>query len=352
MNDKNQKFIRKLTEKKEELALKITDLHFKNHPELDKKYGEKGREKCREDAIYHLNYLIEAIQLDSQELFNHYLEWAFYMLDARKIPIDDLVKNIQFINEVISGEFSDDEAAIAETFLERGAEHLKNMEAGEETFLLPENPLVKEAKMYLNHLLSGKRDQAAHLIDQLVERGVTVPEIYEHIFQATQYEVGTLWQKNVITVAHEHYCTAATQLIMSRLYPIIFSGKKNGLKLIACSVASELHEIGIRMVSDFFEMDGWDTYYMGSNMPENHLLQSLREHEANLLAISVTLPIHINRVKSIIQKVRDNPDFRDLKIMTGGYPFGIIPDLTEKVGADATAVNARKAILEANALMN
>lgn len=352
MSNQKEQFIRQLQAKKGELAEKITELHFKNHPELDKKYGEQGREKCREDAIYHLNYLIEAVQVDSQELFNHYLEWAYNMLDARNIPIDDLVSNIHYIKEVISGEFSADTAGMALSMLEKGAEHLENLEPEDETFLIPGNPLVDEAQQYLNHLLCGKRDQAANLIDQLVEKGIPVSDIYEHIFQATQYEVGALWQRNVITVAHEHYCTAATQLIMSRLYPIIFSGKKNGLKLIACSVASELHEIGIRMVSDFFEMDGWDTYYMGSNMPEAHLLHSLREHEADLLAISVTLPIHISRVESIIRSVRDNPDFRDLKIMTGGYPFGIVPNLTEKVGADATAINARQAISKANSMMN
>ena len=352
MNDKQQNFIRHLSAKKGELAVKITDLHFNRNPELDKKYGEQGREKCREDAIYHLNYLIEALQIESPELFHHYLEWAWHMLDARNLPIDDLVHNIRYITEVLSGEFPEDEAEMALSYLESGAEHLENLEPEIESYLLPDQPLSHEAKQYLNYLLKGKRDQAARLIDQLLDKGTAVEDIYEHIFQATQYEVGFLWQRNEINVAHEHYCTAATQLIMSRLYPQIFSGEKNGLKLIACSVASELHEIGIRMVSDFFEMDGWDTYYMGSNMPEEHLIQSLREHDANLLAISVTLPIHISRVESIIRNVRNKPEFRDLRIMAGGYPFGIIPGLTEKIGADATALNARQAILKANEMVN
>ncbi len=352
MCDKKKQFISEITAKKYELAAKITDLHFKRHPELDKKYGDLGRKRCREDAVYHLEYLIEAILIDSQELFNHYLEWAFNMLSTRNIPIDDLVQNIQCIREVISGEFSDDASNRALRFLEKGEEHLKNLETDVKTFLIPGNPYVDEARQYLTHLLKGERNLAGDLIDELVNMGVTVAEIYEHVFQVTQYEVGALWQKNEITVAHEHYCTAATQLIMSRLYPIIFSNKKNGRKLIACSVASELHEIGIRMVSDFFEMDGWDTYYMGSNMPELHLLNSIQEHDANLLAISVTMPIHISRAESIIRKVRANPDFGHLKIMAGGYPFSIVPGLAEIIGADATALNARLAISKANAMVN
>lgn len=252
-------------------------------------------------------------------------------------------KNQSFVQELSSkkGELS-----------HRVTDHMGNHVPEERSFLLPDQPFSSEAKSYLQNLLNGDRNQAALLIDELVEKQVSIADIYEHIFQATQYEVGALWQRNEITVAHEHYCTAATQLIMSRLYPKIFSGERNGLKMIACSVANELHEIGIRMVSDFFEMDGWDTYYLGSNIPEAELIKSIRENDANLLAISVTLPIHISRVESIIRNIRNSPDLKNLKIMTGGYPFRVIPGLTEKVGADATAINARQAIIKANEIVS
>ncbi|MDZ7689585.1 MAG: cobalamin-dependent protein [Balneolaceae bacterium] len=237
-------------------------------------------------------------------------------------------------------------------YLESGQTHLDNLEPQHQSYLRPENPLHEEAREYLSLLLNGRRQEAAELIDKLVEREVPISDIYEHIFQATQYEVGVLWQRNEITVAHEHYCTAATQLIMSRLYPLVFSGQKKDARLVACSVSEELHEIGIRMVSDFFEMDGWDTYYMGSNMPDRHLLQSIREHEADLLAISVTLPLHIGKVEQLIQDIRSKSEFDHLKIMAGGYPFTIIEDLEKRIGADATARTARQAVQKANTMVH
>jgi len=106
------------------------------------------------------------------------------------------------------------------------------------------------------------------------------------------------------------------------------------------------------MVADFFEMDGWDTHYMGSNMPDAHLIESLRQYEANLLAISVTLPMHINKVKELINSIRNMDEFSHLKIMAGGYPFGIVPELEKSVGADATAKNARQAVKTANSMLN
>lgn len=73
--------------------------------------------------------------------------------------------------------------------------------------------------------------------------GTPVKEIHLHVFQPAQYEVGRLWQMNRITVAQEHYCTAATQLIMSQLYPHIFASVKNGCTLGATCVGGDLHEV-------------------------------------------------------------------------------------------------------------
>ena len=352
MKNRNQEIIEKLQDNKSDLAGRITVLHFEKHPELEKRYGITGRKKCYEDAIFHLDYLIEALRMNSEKLFIHYLEWAFYMLEARNVPLNDLVDNAGFIKKAIREHFPIDDMDKALEFIDAGITHLENLKPSEETHLVPENPLLDEAREYMELLLKGKRRQAGEIIDELVKKDTPIPDIYEHIFQATQYEVGVLWQRNIITVAHEHYCTAATQLIMSRLYPQIFSNKKKGFKMVACSVTSELHEIGIRMISDFFEMDGWDTYYMGSNMPDNHLIEALRENEANLLAISVTLPIHLNKAKELIRKIKEMDEFRLLTIMAGGYPFRMIPDLYKKIGADTTAATARQAIEAANRLVN
>ena len=57
---------------------------------------------------------------------------------------------------------------------------------------------------------------------------------------------------------------------------------------MAACIADELHEIGIRMVADFFEMDGWDTYYIGSDVSSTAILQVVEKHEAKVLALSVT----------------------------------------------------------------
>lgn len=127
--------------------------------------------------------------------------------------------------------------------------------------------------------------------------------------------------------------------------------EKSDKKLVACSVADELHEMGIRMVSDFFEMDGWDTHYLGANMSDEHLIKLLNKNKPDILAISVTMPLHIDKAAQLIKKVRADEQTSKIKILVGGYPFGIVPDLWKKIGADASAKSAKEAIGIANEII-
>ncbi|SHM77793.1 Methanogenic corrinoid protein MtbC1 [Cyclobacterium lianum] len=347
-----EKIDRIILQNKLGLAEKITELHFQKNPDLDKKYGDAGRDRCQEDACYHLEFLAEALAMDHPEIYGNYILWAAGMLEARKISRYDLEVNLIYIERVLQEFFGKREAAALQPYfaLARQKLNLKVTDPG--SFFRDENPLKKEAEQYLQYLLNADRQAAARLINKLVDQGKSVKDIYLHIFQVTQYEVGLLWQCNHISVAHEHYCTAATQLIMAGLYPKIFSSPKIGKRMVACSIAGELHEMGIRMLADIFEMEGWDTFYLGANMPHVQLLEALNTYRADLLAISVTLPTHVSHAGRLIQKIRCSREFGKLKILVGGYPFKINAGLWKKVGADGFAENADGAVLTAKRLVD
>jgi methanogenic corrinoid protein MtbC1 len=119
--------------------------------------------------------------------------------------------------------------------------------------------------------------------------------------------------------------------------------------MIAASIGNELHEIGIRMVADFFEMEGWNTYYLGANVPQNSFLQEIKNKKPNIVAISVTISFNLQNISALIQKIRKiDPN---VKIMVGGYPFLVDTKLWEKVGADASAQNAQEALKLAEKLV-
>jgi methanogenic corrinoid protein MtbC1 len=219
------------------------------------------------------------------------------------------------------------------------------------TFLDGNAPLSPLAHQYFRALRRGERQLASRMVLDAVAAGTPVKEIYLHVFQTAQYEIGRLWQTNDITVAEEHYCTAATQLIMSQLYPHIFATAKIGRTMVATSVAGDLHELGVRMVADFFEMDGWDTFYLGANTPHASVIATVVERQASVLAISATITFHVEAVRALIAAVRKDPDAGGVRILVGGYPFNRNPDLWRNVGGDGYAPDAQEAILLADQLV-
>lgn len=333
-----------------ELAEIIAVKHFQLKPELETRYGAAGRAKCRQDAAYHLSYLSEALQSAQPALFSDYILWAKSMLAGRGIPDTDLADNLLILRDSLAEVLPKDFREIACEYVDAGITELANsVEKPESQKQFPFQELTQK---YLDALLDGRRDVASRLILEAYDSGVSVKDIYLNVFQMAQYEIGRLWQTNKISVAQEHYCTAATQMIMSQLYPYIFSSDRNGKTIVATCVSGDLHEIGVRMVSDFFEMAGWDTFYLGADVPVNDLLQTLKERRADLVLISATMTFHLRFVREMIAAIRQDSSTKNVKIMVGGYPFNIAPDLWKEIGADAFAKDASSAVGTAEKLLN
>jgi len=350
MSELNKTAARLLVAERDSLAEAITARQYEAQPELLAKYGEAGRGKCLQDAGYHLSYLADSVAAASPSLFSEYVGWAKVMLGARGIPAGDLSRNLSIMREVIRQRCPPEVWGTVNEFFEAGLKRLPSLPTDLPTLFNDSEPHADLARQYLRLLLGGERHAAGRLILEAVDSGVPVKEVYLHVFQASQREIGRLWQTNRLTVAQEHYCTAATQLIMAQLYPRIFRTVRNGRRLVATSIAGELHEIGGRIVADFFEMEGWDTYYLGANSPTPAVVQALLERKAHVLAVSATMTFHIRAVEELVAAIRGSEELRAVKIMVGGYPFNVEPELWRRVGADAYAADASAAVATAGGL--
>lgn len=207
------------------------------------------------------------------------------------------------------------------------------------------------ADEYLDLVLKAKRNQAVEFIMDKVQSGISIKDVYLQVFQPVQYEIGFLWETNKISVATEHFATAVTQLIMSQLFPYILSPKSNGYNMVACCVGSELHELGMRMVADFFEMDGWNTYFIGANSPIDTVAHLVQNQGPDLLALSVTMEKNVHLAEDLIQEIENNSEMNSLKILVGGLPFRNNRELWKNIGAHAFAEDAQQGLEKAKELV-
>jgi methanogenic corrinoid protein MtbC1 len=349
MRAEDQRAFQAIVADRDALAEKIVARQYALQPDMAQRYGPVGRERCVADVKRHLDVLSQSIAAGRSALFVDYVAWAKVVLLARTIPIEDLAMNLEACYQTLA-DLPPECATVAQQFVLDSLSCLPSLPETPSTFVSADRPLAKLARDYLDALLRSDRREASRLVMDAVQHNAAVRDVYLHVFQRSQYEVGRLWQINQITVGQEHLCTAATQLIMSQLYPFIFSGARKGRRMVAACVGGDLHEIGVRMVADFFEMDGWDTIYLGADVPTQSIVQAVVASKAHLLAISATLLTDLSAVTELIQAARNRRDCEDVRILVGGRPFNVAADLWRDVGADGSSPDALRAVDLANQL--
>lgn len=206
------------------------------------------------------------------------------------------------------------------------------------------NP-AEHYEAYLGAIRGGDRRRAFQAIDAARDAGLDLASIYLGVFQPALREIGCLWQNNEITVAEEHLATAITQAAMARAYERAFAWRTDTSRtLIAACADVERHEVGLRMLCDLLDLEGWHTTYLGSTVPVESLAAMVRRLRPDVVALSAALSPHLPRIRAMVEAIKDAlGDARPL-IIVGGRPFLDDPSLAQRLGADLTAENAVDAV--------
>ena len=333
-----------LSRNADQLTDDIIRCQTKAQPDLQERYGEKGFAYYRRDIKYHLEFLGNALNFMSKGLFGSYVEWVRGFLIGLKVPLEDIIINFQCFKRVFESKAPVPIRKILTAFLDAGLLLLDEDAPEMESYLSGDFPLSDLANDYMTSLNCRDSETAKKIIQNAVEEGVDIRDIYLQVLENVQLEIGRLWHANQLTVAQEHYITNWTRRIMDSLQQYIQPSTPLDRSLIACCVAGELHEVGIRMVSDFFELSGWKTYFTGANTPTSDIIHTIKQQKADLLAISVTIPLNIVEVDLLINKIRADHEINDIKIIVGGQAFKLDPQLWKRVQADGYAPDARSAL--------
>ncbi len=330
----------------------VKDLAARRHAVHDDMLTQYGveREKHLEYSAYEVSCLANAIATANPGLFTEYIDWVKAMFKSKDIPLTALEQSLELVQESMLSGLPHETHKIITRFIQAGMDELRGPSSETSSFIDTKNTHGELAQQYLDVVLAGDRATANRLVMKAFNGGLSIFDIYFHVLQPVQYEIGRLWQTNRISVAQEHFVSGVTQVIMSQLYyPHICDTKKTGKKMVAVCVSGELHEIGIRMISDLFEMEGWDVYLLGANMPVYDIVESLLTHEADVLGISAAMASSINKVEKIVARVKAS-EASSTSIIVGGFAFKQDVRLWKLVGADYYAGDAKEALQTAKQL--
>lgn len=182
-------------------------------------------------------------------------------------------------------------------------------------------------------------DRAASLdfvIDLLHSNQIDIVTLYEKILAPSLNVMDSL-EKKAGSIWKEHVRSSIMRTIIENCYPYVIKERDTFFRFINKKVAvicpaEEYHELGARMVTDFFTIVGYDTYFVGSNTPREELSEILRTGEFDYIAISVSNTYNLVVTKKTIEEIRKYRP--DVMIVAGGNAFYQNKRLYKEVGAD------------------
>jgi len=172
---------------------------------------------------------------------------------------------------------------------------------------------------YLELLMHGDLRGCRLLVQRLLAEGISFRNVYVNLFQRALYRMGELWEKKEICMGTEHLATTITLNLMTLAHPTLFDSPRNGKKVVVTCVGAELHQVGAQMISDTFEFLGWNSFFLGGNMPVEGLLELLADKRPDVLCLSVSLSSHLEEFKETVRKA--GARFPELEILAGGQAF-------------------------------
>ncbi|MEX0891150.1 MAG: cobalamin-dependent protein [Gemmatimonadota bacterium] len=326
------------------LARRANDAFLDRHPDWEARYGGAARVRGEEDALFHLEFLAGAVLFDDVSAFEDYARWTAGMLAARGIEPVFLQEHLKDVANAAAAEADDEGRWRIEAIVEAG---IAAIDGGRAAVRQDDSdPFATERSLYLQAVLAGQRGAALTVAFESLVAGAAVPEVYESILQPVQYEVGRLWEQNVISVATEHMATAITQYVMAQLYARIDMPAASRGNAIVTGVQGELHQIGGNMVADMLEADGWNMRFLGTHLPHAAVLSAIEDHRPSLLGISATVLRNLPAVADLIEQTRRH--FGAVAILVGGGAFRSSPEMWREIGADGFGHNIRHAVAVAH----
>lgn len=262
--------------------------------------------------------------------------WARTAYEARGVGTAELVASLHALRVAAMEAVPEEDRELVARVMD-GAVRAAETPASQPPTQLPGHGAYGElAGRYLLAILEGDRLRAGELIVSAVRDGVIgVPVAYERVLGPVLRELGRMWHLGEVSVAEEHFGTATTLQVMSRLCAMAERKVSNGRVLLACSVDGDMHDVGVRMVADWFEWAGWRVVYLGPSVPDADLAMAVSDFGAEVVALSASLVVHVDALERAIAAVRGAR--AGACVVVGGEGLCGDAGLAARLGADGLA---------------
>lgn len=200
--------------------------------------------------------------------------------------------------------------------------------------------LADHADAYLAALAAHDGRAARGTVDAALADGASVADVYLDVLQPALYAVGDRWAREACTVADEHFATALTESIMGALGPRLRGEPSEGRLAVLTCTPEERHCVGLRMVSDVLQSEGWEVLELGASLPASDLAALVDDERPDAVGLSTSTAGRLPGVEEALSALRALPD-PPVLVVGGQFWTAEAAALAPSLGADHVVRDAR-----------
>jgi methanogenic corrinoid protein MtbC1 len=204
-------------------------------------------------------------------------------------------------------------------------------------------PDILENRVGVMHILYGefleyldktdKQRCVDFCLSHLADGSLDVVTLYRDILSpALREQSAGIWE--------EHVRTSIVRTIIESCYLNVIKERdekykpaRKGNVLVVCP-PEEAHEVGARMVADFFVLCGYEVTFIGANTPREEIVDAVGYFKPLYVAISITNAFNLVAAGKAVKKILDLKKSLDFTLILGGQACKNNPDVCGNMNPD------------------
>ena len=219
--------------------------------------------------------------------------------------------------------------------------------------LKPTPRLEAEVAILTQIVLLDEATAAYTFVSSMRARGVGLESIFLDLLAPTARLLGEMWTEDRCSFSEVTLGLCRLQQVLRQL-STVFDDEPEPVQSVASvlltPIPGEQHTFGLLMLEEFYRRGGWDTVLL---MPggEREICDAIAQDWFSAAGISVSCSFSHDALRTLIGDMRRTSRNPEIAILVGGRAFGADQELAFAVGADATAVDGREAIVQTHRLV-
>jgi 5-methyltetrahydrofolate--homocysteine methyltransferase len=193
-------------------------------------------------------------------------------------------------------------------------------------------------------IIDGKAPVAKELTDKMLKEGVRASEFFPKAIIPAMDEVGRRMRECEFFIPEVLIAARAARASSDILRPLLVGEEAmTAAGTVVCgTVKGDLHDIGKNIVAMMLESAGFKIVDLGVDVNAEKIVNAVREHGANLVALSALLTTTMVNMKSVVEALSAAGLRAQVKIMVGGAP--VTDAWAHSIGADGYGKDAPAAV--------